>query len=208
VRDTRGMRPHDISEELQRGESLLQRADRLQREAQDVLDDLELPTFLAAYGHPRIVGSAALGLMTWRDIDVDVEVFDEIEEDEVWDTARYLLGRATITLVSVADDRSGRTACRVPSMYVGARYRSDESAVWKIDIRFVRSADAVASSHLDDLGAKLTPETRQRILAIKDAVSNRLEYGQTLSGVDVYRAVRTDRITAHTASAARNAAAR
>ena len=139
-----------------------------------------------------MVGSVALGLMTWRDIDIDVEVFEEIEEDEVWEAARRLLSRDRVALVSVADDRAGRTAGRVPSMYVGVRYRSDETTVWKIDVRFVRSGDAVASDHLEDLGAKLPPEARRRILEIKDAVSGRPEYGQTLSGVDVYRAVLCD----------------
>jgi len=55
-------------------EHLVDRADRLQREAHAVLDDLGLLMFLAPVGHAKIVGSLALGLMTWPDIDIDVEV--------------------------------------------------------------------------------------------------------------------------------------
>jgi len=173
-------------------EHLVERADRLQREARAVLDDLGLLSFLSSFGHPRIVGSLALGLMTWPDIDIDVEVDDEIRDDEVWQTARFLLDQETVTLVSLADDRSGSTEDRPPSMYVGARVRAQGDTIWKIDIRFVRSADAVASAHLEELPARLTPRSREAILDIKDFVCERPEYGRAASGIDVYRAVLYD----------------
>ena len=173
-------------------EHLADRADRLQREAHAVLDDLGLLTFLAPIGHPRIVGSVALGLMTWPDIDIDVEVAGEIRDDEVWQTARFLLDQEAVTLVSLADDRSGATENRPPSMYVGARFRAAEDTIWKIDIRFVRASDAIASAHLEELHAKLMPRSRQWILEIKDFVCERPEYGRAVSGIDVYRAVLFD----------------
>jgi hypothetical protein len=189
MRPTRRTSPNDISEELKPGESLIQRANRLRRAAHEVLDNQALIRLLETYGRPKVVGSVALGLMVWRDIDIEVEVAGEIDESDVWAAARQILSLDAISVVSVADDRSGQTTCRVPSMYVGARYWSKASTVWKIDIRFVRSADAIASEHLQDLGSRLTPETRLRILTIKDTISKRPEYGTAVSGMDVYRAV-------------------
>jgi hypothetical protein len=51
---------------------LLQRQDMLQEEAQMVLEDLELNGLLSQVGSPVKLGSAALGLMVWPDIDITV----------------------------------------------------------------------------------------------------------------------------------------
>src|SRR5687768_4362794 len=51
---------------------LVTRQAALQAEAAGVLADLELFALLARAGSPVQVGSVALGLMVWRDIDVTV----------------------------------------------------------------------------------------------------------------------------------------
>ena len=51
---------------------LLRRQEALRAEAHTVLADLDLMALLARAEQPVLVGRAALGLMTWRDIDVEV----------------------------------------------------------------------------------------------------------------------------------------
>jgi len=172
-----------------RSNELVARADALQREAYAILADLDLLSLLSANGRPRIVGSVALGLMTWRDIDIDLEIAGEIRADDVWATARYLLGRDEIGLVLLADDRGNDDGAHLPSMYVGAKTRMDRTGIWKIDIRFVRESDAKAGAHVERIGRELTATTRRAILCIKDAVAHDPRYGREFSGTDIYDAV-------------------
>lgn len=53
-------------------EDLLARQLQLQTEAAAVAEELNLTELLKAAGAPVKVGSAALGLMTWRDLDMTV----------------------------------------------------------------------------------------------------------------------------------------
>jgi len=59
------------------------------RQAHEVLEALNLLHFLSKYGRPKIVGSVALGLMTWRDIDIDLEITGEVNDQDFWQTAQY-----------------------------------------------------------------------------------------------------------------------
>ncbi len=174
---------------------LIARAERLQSEAHEVLADLGLLSFLAKYGRPEIVGSTALGLMTRRDIDIDVVVSGEIQDEDAWEAGRYLLAHYEIALLLMADDRGNASRKRPPSMYVGAKYRNRCGDVWKIDIRFVQECDAMAPAHVERIGAGLTAETKRAILSIKDAVAQDPRYGQEFSGVDVYEAVLHNGVT-------------
>jgi hypothetical protein len=51
---------------------LLRRQDELQSESRAVLQDLNLVSLLSHAGKPIQLGSSILGLMVWRDIDMDV----------------------------------------------------------------------------------------------------------------------------------------
>ncbi|MBT7914861.1 hypothetical protein HN588_13240 [Candidatus Bathyarchaeota archaeon] len=99
----------------------------LQRQAHEVLDALNLLHFLSKYGRPKIVGSVALGLMTWRDIDIDLEITGEIREEDFWQTAKYLLAQDEITLVTLVDNREIIEKNRPPSMYIGGTRRPLQS---------------------------------------------------------------------------------
>ena len=125
-------------------DELIALEEELQRQAHEVLEILNLLHFLSQYGRPKIVGSVALGLMTWRDIDIDLEISGEIREEDFWQTAQYLLAQDEITLVTLVDNRDMIEKNRPPSMYIGGRYQADEEAIWKLDIRFVSEQHAIA----------------------------------------------------------------
>ncbi len=85
--------------------NLIIQADELQQQAFGILKAINLVQYLSKYGQPRIVGSVALGLMTWRDIDIDLEVEGDQKEEDFWYTAKYLLALEKVTLITLVDNR-------------------------------------------------------------------------------------------------------
>jgi hypothetical protein len=176
-------------------DELIAQEEELQRQAHEVLGILNLLHFLSKYGRPKIVGSVALGLMTWRDIDIDLEITGEIRDEDFWQTAQYLLARNEITQVTLVDNRQMKEKNRVPSMYIGGKYQVDEGAIWKLDIRFVSEQHAIAQKYIDHVSSKLTEERRRAILSIKHVVAQDPRYRTEISSVDIYEAVLDKGIT-------------
>lgn len=69
--------------------NILERQERLQNEARILLNGIGLIDFLSKFGEAKIVGSVALGLMTWADIDIDLGV-PEIKDSDYLETVKYL----------------------------------------------------------------------------------------------------------------------
>ena len=159
------------------------------------LESLNLLHFLSKYGRPKIVGSVALGLMTWRDIDIDLEITGEIREEDFWQTAQYLLAQDEITLVTLVDNRDMIEKNRPPSMYIGGKYQADERTIWKLDIRFVSEQHAIAQKYIDHISSELTDDRRRAILSIKHVVAQDPRYRTEISSVDIYDAVLNKGIT-------------
>lgn len=63
---------HQKTQQSEQDERLLQRQHLLQEEAQNVLRELNLIELLSTAGVVRQTGSTVLGLMVWRDIDLQV----------------------------------------------------------------------------------------------------------------------------------------
>jgi hypothetical protein len=174
-------------------EALFARQTALQAEAQGLLADLKLLDRLGAVGQPTLVGSVALGLMVWRDLDVTVLCPD-------LDTAAIHAAMQPLA----ADPRLLRYECRIElgernpdptlpdGVYWGLRCRAEDAATqpWKCDIWFLR-ADAPQGdlAHLETLPPKLTPETRLAILWLKSLWSQLPVYRTQVYSVDIYDAV-------------------
>jgi hypothetical protein len=168
---------------------LIAQADELQHQAQEVLESIDLLNYLSRFGKPIIVGSVALGLMTWRDIDIDCEIPGNIKEEGFWEAARYLLALEEVRLITLVDNRQSIEKNRPQSMYIGAKYQTVDGAIWKIDIRFVLEQYAIAQKHLESISSRLTKENRKAILEIKSIVALDSRYRTEISSVDVYEAV-------------------
>jgi hypothetical protein len=192
--EQKGAPMHD-SQQLDQpaAEALLARQTALQMEAQALLDDLKLLEVLGQLGQPIVVGSVALGLMAWRDLDVSV-LCPELDTAAIHAAMRPL----------AADPRLLRYECRIElgernpdptlpdGIYWGLRCRALDAAVepWKCDIWFLR-ADAPQGdlAHLETLPPKLTPETRLAILWLKSLWSQLPIYRTQVYSVDIYDAV-------------------
>jgi hypothetical protein len=175
-------------------DELLRRQDALQSEAADLRTDLALDDVLARHGRVTGVGSAVLGLMVWRDLDLTV-VCPTLDTAGVAGTGALLARHGQMREVCFRNDTGDwNTDPRYPDgLYLGLQCRSGAGQRWKIDIWFVDEPDRQPDlAHVRDLPARLTEETRAAILLVKDAWAGRPEYGKGVSSWDIYVAVLDD----------------
>lgn len=177
---------------------LMEKQDALQKEAHGVLEKLQLIKILSKYGKPEIVGSLALGLMTWRDIDIEVIVDNlnrEIVSEFVADIVKIKLRKINL---NVTDNRNQNSPKTPSGIYVGINYydhlpieeqSSHNPNLWKIDIHFILSENAKGSEKAKQINKQLTDEKRKIILEIKNVLMNSPEHRKTIFSVDIYDAV-------------------
>ena len=168
---------------------LLEQQYALQSEAHLILQQLNLLDFLSGYGQPRIVGSLALGLMTWPDIDLDLETVDPPSSEAYLATVAYLFDQPGVEKLILIDNRCGAELDRPLSIYLGVEYQTSHTRRWKIDLRFVQAELAYAQEAVEKIRSKLTAGKRLAILRIKQVVAAQPGYGSDIASVDIYRAV-------------------
>jgi hypothetical protein len=172
-------------------DELLRRQDELQAEAATVRQDLGLDQHLSTLGEVVPVGSAALGLMVWRDLDLTV-VCRSLDADAVAGAGALLAGHPRVREVRFIDDTGDwNTDPTYPDgLYLGLRCRSLAGEMWKVDIWFVDDPDRQPDlAHAGDLPKRLTAETRAAILGVKDAWAGRPEYHRDVRSWNIYTAV-------------------
>jgi hypothetical protein len=172
---------------------LINKQNSLQEEATEILEKLNLLVFLSKFGKAKLVGSAALGLMTWQDIDIDLAV-DELKEDDYFQTVRYLFSNPEIKRLILSDNRNLDEKLKLQgipvSMYLGVFVRGENGSEWKIDIRFVSGSLVRAEKYINEIKSKLNDENREIILEIKSAICTHPKYiNKEIFGVDVYASV-------------------
>ncbi|MER7011689.1 hypothetical protein ABT324_09710 [Saccharopolyspora sp. NPDC000359] len=159
----------------------------LQAEADLVHADLRLGELLGALGEPVRVGSAALGLMVRRDLDITVICprLDLAAKSAVAGVGAELAVHDRVRQVRFRDDTGHwNTDPRYPDgLYLGVEYRSPADQEWTLDIWFVDEPDRQPDlEHLRTLPPRLTDDHRRAILHIKSALPE-------VPGHEVYRAV-------------------
>ena len=167
---------------------LILQQNKLQKEGKDILDKLQLLQFLSKYGAPIIVGSFATGLMTWRDI--DIELVDENKSfKNLFNTVDYLFGIDNIKNIQLNNNIGGRIRVNNPDgLYLGFQYQDQE--LWKIDIWFIYNEKQ--HSGKDDVkwfNDNIDEEKRKSILIIKNQMAVHPKYRKTIFSTDIYDAV-------------------
>jgi hypothetical protein len=171
---------------------LLAQQRALQAEAEQVRGALDLDRVLGAVGNPVLVGSAALGLMVWRDIDTTV-VCQSLDKRPVLAAATKLAAHQDVKTMQYRDDsgRFNQEPEKYPDgLYIGLSYHPAEMPEWKLDLWFVDDPDRQPDlAHLRTVSERLSDDTRLAILRIKALWSARPEYGKSVSSWDIYTAV-------------------
>jgi len=170
---------------------LIARANQLQQEAKLILDRLGLIKILKEISEPKIVGSAADGLMIVKDIDIHACV-NEYNVEKILNLLPKLALLPTIRKVQFNNYREFRKDYRKDRVdfphgyYIGLRsvQRSEE---WKIDIWFIKEDED--KSFNDSRLQNLSDEQRETILKLKDLWRTKDGYRDGVLSVDFYKAV-------------------
>jgi hypothetical protein len=172
-------------------DALLEQQNALQGEVETVVADLGLDGRLGQVGRPVRVGSAALGLMVWRDLDITV-VCESLDVAAVVELGAQLALHPRTRRVEFRNDMGAWNADPgyPDGLYLGLGYRSPAGHDWRLDVWFVddpcRQPDL---GHLRTLPPRLDRESRLAILQIKTAWHARAEYGRSVRSFDIYTAV-------------------
>lgn len=176
---------------MQEFEDLLAHQNQLQAEAAVVVEELNLVQTLKAAGVPVKVGSAALGLMTWRDIDMTV-VCSQLDIAAISGIASQLISNPKIRQMKFMNDTgSWNNDPAYPDGYfIGLDYLSENGSKWSLDIWFVDDPEKQPDlRHIRTLPHRLNEEAVLSILRIKTVWASRAEYGKQVKSFDIYTAV-------------------
>jgi hypothetical protein len=185
--------------------SMLSQQQDLQDEANKVLEELGLLEVLIDYGSPTIIGSMSLRLMTWRDIDIEV-VTETLSKESIGQLVAKLINKSAKRIDFSFMDNTAHDKIGYPQgIYLGIKYfpsnlpteelNSKSERQWKIDIWFLlpeiaeHSERAQGSMKTEEIRKKLTDETRQIILEIKNIIAKDPRYRKEIFSVDIYNAV-------------------
>jgi hypothetical protein len=177
-------------------DKLLKQQHDLQLEAEEVVEELKLDDLLTTAGKPVRVGSSALGLMAWRDIDITV-ICSKLNVDDVAQIASNVIAHRGVQELRFLND-SGRFRADLhypDGLYLGVRYTSLKGMDWNLDIWFVDEPEKQPDlKHVKTMPDRLTPELRKSILQIKSIWATHDEYGKKVKSYDIYKAVLDDRV--------------
>lgn len=170
-------------------QSLLTLNDQIKREADQLLYEKGLAEILQRYGTPNISGSYELDLMTWRDLDIYLEV-KEFSEREF-----FLLGAEISTILRPVkmhyrNELIARTIDLPLGLYWGVYFGNERAGEWKLDIWCVYEEEC--KRLLDFCAAiknRLTPEAKFDIMNIKSQCWTDPQYRRQYTSADIYKAV-------------------
>ncbi len=172
-------------------DQLLQRQDMLQKEAQAVVEELNIVAMLSNIGTVRVLGSSVLGLMTWRDIDIAVSS-PGLTSEQVYEAVQPLLTHPRVKQGRYLNESGLYNPTGLPHderYFFMVYYDRQTESDWKIDISFWLADGTHPEPIFEAVKQQLTPETRLAILRIKDVWCKLPFYRQEVSSVDIYDAV-------------------
>lgn len=168
---------------------LLRRQDQLQTESQQVLAELQVVDLLSQAGRLRQTGSTTVGLMVWRDIDLQV-YSPGLSAEQAFTAMQPLLTHPYVTQVRYLHQSDHFKVEGLGERYFFmVMYQYNQTAEWKLDISFWIDPGIRAEPVQDELEQVLTFETRLLILRIKDAWYQLPAYRNTVASTDIYDAV-------------------
>lgn len=170
---------------------LLKHQNLLQDEAQSVLSELDLVRRLSLAGSLRQVGSPALGLMVWRDLDLAVSS-PGLSRERACEIMHPLYVHPRVKQVRYVNESHefNPTGLQVDERYFFmVFFHTQRGSEWKIDISFWLGAGIHPEPVHDAIEQQLTPETQLAILRIKDLWYRLPDYRQTVYSTDIYEAV-------------------
>jgi hypothetical protein len=180
---------HHETPQPEQDELLLHRQRLLQNEAQSVLKELNVIELLSAGGVVRQMGSTVLGLMVWRDIDLQVSS-PGLSIEHAFEIMHPLLTHPHIKQVRYLHQSDHFKLADLDERYFFmVYYERPGQAEWKLDISFWLGEGIRPEPLHEAIEQQLTPETRLTILRIKNVWYQLPAYRVEVASTDIYDAV-------------------
>jgi hypothetical protein len=123
---------------LEYATELLRRQDALQAEARMILEEIDIIRLLGQLGNPLQLGSSALGLMVWPDIDLHVSC-PGLTIERALETMRLVFAHPLVKRVRYLNEVGHFNPSGLElhdRYYFGVYFHATSEIEWKIDISF------------------------------------------------------------------------
>ena len=168
---------------------LLKLNDEIKKEADHLLYKNGLLTILEKYGTPHISGSYYLNLMTWRDLDIYLEV-DEQSETNFFSLGGDIASSLHPVKMHFRNELIAQTKGLPLGLYWGIYFGNERTGAWKIDIWCVKAEECKRlMDYCSTLNDKITPESSVHIMNIKSQCWTDPLYRKSYTSTDIYTAV-------------------
>lgn len=177
---------------------LMEKQADLQKEAHKILGQLQLIEKLSKYGKPEIIGSLFLGLMVWRDIDIEVEN-DNLTKEELGELVKNIILDTEYRIDFTVIYNCQFLKPHLPKgTYLGIKFydhlpkeeqSSKSDKIWKIDIWFLPKENLQGSLKTNEIKNNLTDDSKKIILEIKEELWQNPKYKKIITSIDIYEAV-------------------
>ena len=176
-------------------QDILTHSHMLREEASNLLNKGGLLTLLNSYGTTRVIGSYTLDTMTWRDIDISIELPDEEDVGLFFEIGRKIALKFQITKMSYSNHFIRNFPGFDHGLYLGTLLLYNEHE-WKIDLWGYGQTDFNAHmADFDALHKEIQQADRTALLRIKYEISQRPDYrGDVYNSMAVYQAVLNDNV--------------
>jgi hypothetical protein len=160
----------------------------------DAILDAGLGAVLERYGEMHVMGSYALGLMTWRDLDVHI-VRPTNDLEAFFSLGGEIAGLLHPQRMQFRDETTAKTPGLPAGWYWGIYLGDERAGGWKIDVwQTGREGFESARRFGETIASRLTEENRAVILAVKSECWPHPQYRRGFSSADIYAAVLDRRV--------------
>ena len=163
---------------------------QLRTEAGALLEGRGLRTLLEQYSPIHVIGSYALELMVWRDLDILMDA-PGITVDEFFDLGRCITAALSPWKMFFTNNRDHEGTPPDPcGLYWGIRLGDIKSGAWKIDLwAFDSKQSREKLLECEHLKSRLNPQNRITILRLKSQLWHDSRYRDQVTSQDIYDAV-------------------
>lgn len=160
----------------------------IRTEADDILRS-GLLSILGGHGEVHMVGSYALELMTWRDLDIHV-VREDLDVGAFFGLGGEIARHLKPHRMHFRDESTVGTPDLPRGLYWGIYLGDERAGAWKIDVwQTNQQAFDLVRRFGEELSARLNDTNRAVILEIKAACWRHPQYRRGFTSADVYAAV-------------------
>ena len=162
---------------------------QLRAEADELLESRGLRKLLEEYAPIQVVGSYALELMVWRDLDVLMDA-PQITVDEFFDLGRRVTALLSPWKMFFTNTRDHEGTPYPWGLYWGVRLGDIKKGAWKIDLwAFGSEQSGEKVRECKHLKGRLDRQSRLTILRLKSQLWHDPRYRDQVTSQDIYDAV-------------------